>query len=62
MFLVRTIQHSSVKVYLSGFRALHIEHGFPDPLMSCLRLQRVVCGIKRCQGLPLLRNFPLLMT
>ena len=43
-------KHSSIKVYLSGFRALHIDHGFADPLINCLRLQRVVRGIKRCQG------------
>ena len=50
-FLARTmIKHSSIKVYLSGVRALHIDHGFPDPLINCLRLQRVVCGITRCQG------------
>ena len=49
-FLARTIKHYSIKVYLSGVRALHIDHGFPDPLINCLRLQRVVRGIKRCQG------------
>ena len=50
LILARTIQHSSIKVYLSGIRALHIEQGFPDPLMNFLRLQRAVRGIKRCQG------------
>ena len=49
-FLARTLQHSSIKVYFSGIRALHIDQGFPDPLTDCLRLQRVVRGIKRCQG------------
>jgi len=49
-FLAKRIQHSSIKVYLSGVRALHIEQGFPDPLANCLRLQRVVHGIKCCQG------------
>ena len=49
-FPARTIQHSSIKVYSSEVRALHIEQGFPDPLMNCLRLQQVVRGIKRCQG------------
>ena len=49
-FLANRIQHSSIKVYLSGVRALHIEQGFPDPLANCLHLQRVVRGIKRCQG------------
>ena len=49
-FLARTIKHSSIKVYLSGVRVLHIDHGFPDPLINCLHLQRVVRGIKHCQG------------
>ena len=30
-FLARTIQNSSVKVYLYGVRALHIEQGFLIP-------------------------------
>jgi hypothetical protein len=34
---------------LSAVRALHIEQGFPDPFSGCLRLQRVLKGIKRCQ-------------
>ena len=49
-FLARFVHHSSIKVYLSGVRALHVEQGFPDPLQNCLRLQRVVRGIKRSQG------------
>lgn len=31
-------------------RSLHIEHGFPNPLLNCLCLQRVVHGIKGRQG------------
>ena len=31
-FLARTLHHSSIKVYLSGIRALNIDQGFPDPL------------------------------
>ena len=38
-FLAQRIQHSSVKVYLSRIRALHIEQGFPDPLTNCLCLR-----------------------
>ena len=49
-FLSQSIHHSSIKVYLSAVRALHIEHGFPDPLQGCLRLERVVRGVKRSQG------------
>ena len=49
-FLARTIQHSSIKVYLSGVRALHIEQGVPNPHVNCCHLQRVIRGIKHCQG------------
>ena len=58
-FLARTLQPSSIKVYLSGIRALHIEQGFPDPLVDCLRLQRVIRGIKRCQGTPSATRLPI---
>lgn len=58
-FLARSIQHSSIKVYLSGVRALHIEQGFADPLVNCLRLQRVIRGIKRSQGSPSSNRLPI---
>ena len=48
-FLARFVHHLTIKVYLSGVRAVHVEQGFPDPLQNCLRLQRVVRGIKRSQ-------------
>ena len=49
--------HSSIKVYLSAVRSLHIEYGYPDPLSSCLQLQRLLRGIKqhRCSNLPQLQ-------
>ena len=49
-FLADSLRHSSIKVYLSAVRSLHVDQGFPDPLENCLRLQRVVRGIKRSQG------------
>ena len=58
-FLARTLQPSSIKVYLSGIRALHIEQGFQDPLADCLRLQRVVRGIKRRQDTPSAARLPI---
>ena len=48
--LADTLHHSSIKVYLSAIRSLHIEDGHPSPLVGCLRLQRVLRGIKRHQG------------
>ena len=41
-----------LKIYLSAVRSLHIDLGFPDPLVDCLQLQRVLRGIRRTQGSP----------
>ena len=49
-YLADSLRHSSIKVYLSAMCSLHVDQGFPDPLENCLRLQRVVRGIKRSQG------------
>ena len=49
-FLADSLRHCSIKVYLSAVRSLHADQGFPDPLENCLRLQRVVSGIKGSQG------------
>jgi len=43
-------QHTTIKVYRSAVRSLHIEQGFPHPLLNYLRLQWVLCGIMRTQG------------
>ena len=48
--LAQSVCHATIKVYLSAVRALHIEQGFADPLVNCLRLQRVLHGIKRSWG------------
>ena len=39
---VDTLHHSSIQVYLSAIRSLHIEEALPSPLVGCLRLQRVL--------------------
>ena len=36
------LHHSSIKVYLSVVRLLHIDYGFPHPLRHCLQLQRLL--------------------
>ena len=48
--LVDHFHHCSIKVYLSAIRSLHIDQGFPDPLVNCLQLQCPLQGIKRHQG------------
>ena len=58
-FLSDFIQPSSIKVYLAAVRALHIEQGFPDPVLNCLRLERVVKGIKRIKGTKSVERLPI---
>ena len=48
--LADRLHHSSIKVYLSAVRSLHIDYDYPDPLSNCLQLQRLLRGIKRHQG------------
>ena len=52
------LHHSSIKVYLSAIRSLHIDQGFPDPLVNCLQLQCPLRGIKRHQGSTLTQRQP----
>ena len=47
-------------MYLSGVRALHIEQGFANPRQNCLRLQRVIRGIKSTQGIPSSSRLPIM--
>ena len=48
--LADRLHHSSIKVYLSAVRSLHIDYGYPDPLSNCLQLQHLLRGIKHHQG------------
>jgi len=57
--LADNLNHSSSKVYLSAVRSLYIDQGFPDPLLRCLRLQRLLRGIKRVQGPVSPRRLPI---
>ena len=56
--LADRLHHSSIKVYLSAIRSLHIDQGFPDPLVNCLQLQRLLRGIKPHQGSSLPQRQP----
>jgi len=53
------LTHTSIKVYLSAVRSLHIDHGLSDPFVNCLRLQRLLRGIKRVQGPVSPRRLPI---
>ena len=47
-----SLSSASIKIYLSAVRSMHIDLGFPDSLVDCLQLQRLLRGIKRTQGSP----------
>jgi len=53
------LHHTSIKVYSSAVRSLHIDYGFPDPLTNCLQLQRLLLGIKQHQGSNLPQRQPM---
>ena len=48
--LARKVKHSTIKLYLSAVRNLHITCGYGDPLVGKLLLKKVLRGILRHQG------------
>ena len=59
MRFASSLHHSSIKVYFSAVRSLHIDNGLPDPLINCLQLQRLLRGIKRVQGSSTTKHLPI---
>ena len=57
--LADNLHHTSIKVYPSGIRSLHIDEGYADPLADCLQLQRLLRGIKRCQCANMVKRRPI---
>lgn len=56
---------STIKVYLSAVRNLHIQHGFPSPVEHSILLPRLLRGVKRTYGIdqrPRLPITPSLLT
>ena len=41
---------STIRVYLSAVRSLHIQEGFQDPLIRCLRIPLVLKGLRRIKS------------
>ena len=57
-YLARTVQHSTIKLYLAAVRNLHISCGHGDPLVGKLLLKKVLRGILRYQGQPRILRQP----
>ena len=43
-------QASTIRVYLSAVRSLHIQNGLEDPLVGCLRIPLVLRGLRRLKS------------
>ena len=48
--MARSVQHSTIKNYLSAIKYYHSSHGYELNLSAFLRSQLILCGIKRSQG------------
>lgn len=59
VYLAKTIKHSSIKTYLSAVRHFHIRNGFELDFKKFLRLQMVLKGIKRSQGVSIKTRLPI---
>ena len=57
-YLARTVQHSTIKLYLATVCNLHVTAGYPDPLKGKLLLRKVLCSILRYQGNQCTRRLP----
>ena len=48
--MARSVQHSTIKNYLSAIKHYHSSHGYELNLSAFLRLQLILRGIRRSQG------------
>lgn len=48
----RGLQHSTMLVYLSAIRSLHVEAGLSDPLAGCLRINQALKAVQRHSAPP----------
>ena len=58
-FLARTRKFSTVRQYLNVVRILHLESGFPNPLLDNWFLRSVRLGIQRVKGDSLVQKLPI---
>ena len=54
--LASRIQLQSIPMYLSAISALHIAHGYPNPLDDILQFRQTVPGINRLHGITAKQN------
>jgi len=57
--LAERIKPQSIKVYLAAVRALHISHGYNNPLTNTIKLQQTLRGIQRQHFTPTKQKLPI---
>lgn len=57
--LARSLKYNSIKQYLNIVRILHLEWGFPNPLLDNFHLRCVLQGIRRQLGDVIRRKLPI---
>ena len=57
--LAQRLKPQSILVYLAAVRALHIAHGFDNPLKDTLQLKQTPRGISRVHGEPPTQKLPI---
>lgn len=57
--LAQRLKPQSIPVYLAAVRALHIAHGFDNPLKDTLQLKQTLRGISRVHGEPPTQKLPI---
>ena len=58
-FSADRLKPQSIKVYLAGVRALHISHGFHNPLTHTIKLRQTLRGIEREHSSPAKQKLPI---
>jgi len=56
--IATSVSPGTIRVYLSAIRAWHIDHGYADPLVDALLLERCVRGARRLYSRPRRTRLP----
>ena len=58
-YLARSISARSISQYLNVIRIIHLELGYPNPLINNHMLETVLRGVSRVKGLPQNKKLPI---
>lgn len=59
VFLAKTVNTDTIKVYLAAVRHMHLVNGYDLPIAKFQRLHYILRGIKRVKGIPTRTRLPI---